>query len=428
MSRFSVSERWLKWRRPVLTVMMLGAVALIAAACGSGDASTFSSDGPVAELQNNLLLFVFVIAVVVFVLVEGLIIFIVFRYRRRDDSVPHQTHGNGRLELLWTVIPAIIIIIIAVPTVQGIWTLASPCDDEDAMQVEAIGHQWWFEFRYPNERLVTANELVVPTGQCVELSLTSQDVLHSFWVPRLFGKRDMVPNKVNKLSFEANVAREYVGICAELCGVAHAKMQFRVTALEPDEFAAWRDGWFVAPDAPASDSSAAAGRVLFNQHCATCHTVDSYRANGYEQEVAAQERRWAAFVADPTPLGSTNLPAGSPLVSAPNLTHFGLRETLGARAVELNRETLFDWIKNPSRDRDGNLVKSGTRMQNHAAIYVNQLSDEQKADFQNPRTEDFEVQVDAGLSDAEINQLVDYLFSLTPGEAATAANNEGDGA
>lgn len=409
-------------------ILAVAVMALIGVACGSGEASTLDPAGPVAETQFNLLLYVFWIAVAVFIIVEGLIIFVIFKYRRRNDAIPEQTHGNGRLELLWTIIPAIIIVAIAIPTVRGIWDLARPECPNGTMQVEAIGHQWWFEFRYPTERVITANELVVPTGKCVELHLQSQDVIHSFWVPRLFGKRDMVPNQTNLLTFTADEADEYLGICAELCGIAHAKMQFRVIALEQADYDDWVNDWFVAPVRPEAGSSVAAGQLLFNQHCATCHTVNSYQVGGYNAEVDAQERRWASFISDPTPRGGSNLPAGSPLVSAPNLTQFATRTTLGAGALDLNRDTLFDWIKNPSVARDGSEVKPGTRMQNHAAVYVGQLSDSEVTQYQNRRTENFAVDVDAGLSDSEINQLVDYLFSLTPGDAATAqTTSEGSG-
>lgn len=370
-----------------LNLLLLVAVAVVTISC-NGDASTFNTAGPVAELQANLLIFVTVIAAVVFVFVEGLIIFIVLRYRRKDDKMPAQTHGNKRLEILWTVIPAIIIVVITIPTIQAIWSLAT---QEHDMEVSVVAHQWWFEFRYPSSEIVTANELHIPTGTTVRLELHSQDVLHSFWVPRLFGKRDLVPNQTNFLSFSADEPGRYEGVCAEFCGIAHANMKFTIIAHTPEEFGRWETEWF-NPPADLSES-AAEGRLVFQQHCATCHSVDSYRAGGYTREINLQDARYAAWTDDP-------LPGGSPLVSAPNLTHFGMRTTLASGIEELNSDTLFRWIENPSS------LKIGTRMQAHAAVYLANFGegDDVDSDHEQP----------ADLASSEIEQLVDYLLELTP--------------
>lgn len=386
---------------------------LIVGCAENSPASTFDTAGPVSELQASLFYLVLFIAIGVFVVVEGLILFATFRYRRHNEGLPKQTHGNQRLEILWTIIPTIIIVIIAIPTVIGIWQLANPSDAGDELEVEAIGHQWWFEFRYPTEGVVTANELVVPTDRWVRLTLSSQDVIHSFWVPRLFGKRDMLPNHENTLWFRADEVGDYVGICAEFCGIAHAKMQFVVKAMAPDDYDAWRAGWFTPPSADLTESESA-GASLFLQYCATCHSDNSYRTNGYEIEIAAQQQRWDAFTGDEE--NGSNLPGGSSVVSAPNLTGFGTRTTLGAGSVPLTDETLFDWIRNPAVNRNGDEVKPGTRMQGHAIIYTADWTDSQRAYYQNPTNADLSVETDANLTDAEINQLVDYLMSRTPAE------------
>ena len=188
-------------QRPVsLVTLLIAAAALLFAACTpSNPQSTFGVSGPVSREQADLFKFVFWIAVVVFVLVEGLIVYFAIRFRRRSDSeMPAQIHGNTKLEITWTLIPALIIFAIAIPTVRGIWDLATP-PDGDNLSVEAVGHQWWFEFRYPNQEIVTANELHIPVGVPVVIDLHSQDVIHSFWVPKLAGKVDMVPLKNNQL-------------------------------------------------------------------------------------------------------------------------------------------------------------------------------------------------------------------------------------
>ncbi len=352
------------------------------AGCATGNPQdTFDTAGPVAEDQANLFKFIFWIAVVVFVIVEAGIIWITLKYRRRSDSeMPAQTHGNTKLELTWTFIPTVIIVAIAIPTVISIWDLAEPPADEPVMTVEAIGHQWWFEFRYPEEEIVTANELRVPVGKNVVVKLESQDVIHSFWVPKLFGKVDMVPTRENELWFRADEPGVFFGQCAEFCGVAHALMRFRVIAEPAEDYEEWVAG-MRRPPAPPS-GGAVAGQTLFAANCSSCHTIDSYREGSYQSEVALQEGRWNGWLADIE---------NSRVVSAPNLTHFGTRLTLGAGIRDLDRAQLIDWIDDP-----GN-IKPETRMQDHGALY-------QTANGR------------ANLSAAEIADIADYLLTLVPGD------------
>jgi cytochrome c oxidase subunit 2 len=353
-------------------------------ACATGNPQdTFTTGGPVAEDQAGLFQFIFWIAVVVFALVEGALIFITLRYRRRrGDQMPKQTHGNTKLEITWTIIPSLIILVIAIPTVQGIWRLAEPPEGEEVLNIEAIGHQWWFEFRYPGEEIITANELRVPVGMNVHVSLKSQDVIHSFWAPQLFGKVDMVPVNENPVWFRADEPGVYFGQCAEFCGLEHALMRFRVIAMPPEDYTAWVAGMQTPPDPLAAGSPQAAGQALFGANCSTCHTTNGYQPGSYQQEIAAQDSRWAAWVADPE---------NARIVSAPNLTHLGTRITLGAGIRELNRDSLIAWITNPGE------YKVGTRMQEHAQVY-------QTANGH------------ASLSAQDIENIADYLLSLVPGE------------
>ena len=166
-----------------LSIVMVLSILLMA--CNpAGPQSTFDAQGPVSEIQKNLFLFTFWIAVIVFIVVEGAILFVTFRYRRKNDELPVQTHGNLKLEITWTIIPAIIIVIIAIPTVIGIWQTQVMPDEEDSLVINAVGHQWWFEFNYPSEEVVTANELHLPEDTNVIVNIESQDVLHSFWIPK----------------------------------------------------------------------------------------------------------------------------------------------------------------------------------------------------------------------------------------------------
>ena len=160
--------------------------------------SVFAPAGPVARTQGALLSLTLYIAIGIFVVVGSILLYTVIRFRERPgDPIPKQIQGNTTLEVIWTVIPIVILTVIAVPTVRDSFNLASPPTD-DVLEVRVIGHQWWWEFEYPQLGLVTANELQIPVGKVVHLTLESNDVIHSFWVPRLAGKMDVVPNRVNR--------------------------------------------------------------------------------------------------------------------------------------------------------------------------------------------------------------------------------------
>jgi cytochrome c oxidase subunit 2 len=178
---------------------------------------------------------------IVFIFVEGLLLYTIWRYRRRSDNDrPEHVHGNTTLEILWTAIPALILAFIAVPTVRTIFKTQAKAA-ADALQVEVIGHQWWWEFRYPQYKVVTANELYLPVGRKVNFTLKSQDVIHSFWIPQLGGKRDVITNHPNYLWFTPDSVGEQAwnGMCVEFCGASHANMRFKTYTVSPANFDAW---------------------------------------------------------------------------------------------------------------------------------------------------------------------------------------------
>ena len=239
---------------------------------------------------TNLFYLVLGIAVVVFVVVEGLLIFAVLRYRRRDeDEEPEQIHGNTTLEVLWTVVPALIMALLFYLTLNTIQ--AQRNTPPEAMTIEVIGHQWFWEFRYEN-RVVLINELRVPVGQPVELLVTSKDVIHSFWVPQLAGKQDAIPGHINRTWFEARQAGLYAGQCAEFCGLEHYAMLFDVYAMPEEEFALWMEqkvaslgdviGTESVPDvATLPPGNPAEGQALFEgQGCSSCHSLDGSQRVG----------------------------------------------------------------------------------------------------------------------------------------------------
>lgn len=210
--------------------------------------TTFEPVSEFGRLVNALFANTFWWTMGIMLLVEVLILYFIFRYRERPGQPPpKQIHGHTGLEIGWTIIPAIIVIFITVPTVSGIFATQRPAAP-DALQVEVIGHQWWWEFRYPQLGIVTANELVLPTGREVELKMWSADVIHSYWVPRISGKRDVNPQprtvkgeraKVNYLIYNVEQPGYYLGQCAEFCGESHAIMRTAALALNPADFDAW---------------------------------------------------------------------------------------------------------------------------------------------------------------------------------------------
>jgi cytochrome c oxidase subunit 2 len=311
------------WPRPLPLLALVVLAALFAAGCAE-DAPQDALDpqGPFARKADNLWDLVFWIAVAVFVVAEGLLLFILFRFRRRSaDDRPKQTHGNTRLEMAWTLAPAVILAAIAVPTVVTIVDLAD--EPEDAYEIEVVGHQWWWEFRYPENGVVTANDLVIPNDRPVVLRITSVDVIHSFWVPRLAGKIDAVPGQTNDLLIQSDSADEFFGQCAEFCGESHANMRFRVISREQPDF----DAWLAAQAQPARAVSgdAAAGQELFLQAnlCAACHAINGTSA--------------AARV-------------------GPDLTHFMSRGTFAGAIFENNEENLNAWLDDPPAQKPGSLM------------------------------------------------------------------------
>ena len=355
-------------------------VVLISACTPSHPQSTFDTLGPVSRSQANLFYIILGVGIVVFILVEGAIIYAAIRYRRRpDQGDPSQIHGNTRLEILWTVIPALILIVAAVPTVDAIFFTAKappPRAGEEAVVVDAIGHQWWFEFRYsnpnnPQEQIVFANELHIPVGEPVTIRLDSVDVIHSFWVPKLAGKVDMVPNNDNSMWIQADEEGEFFGQCAEFCGVSHANMKFKVIAESRADF----DAWLARQAAAAPESAdplAVEGKELFRSAgCQGCHATDSIM----------------------------NLGDGGKMLRGrvgPNLAHVAgrgyvvglLRSHANGTVVvsdALVQQNLKTWLMDPDAVKPGNIMAA------RANVYTNP---------------------DRALSESQVDALVAYLMTL----------------
>ena len=295
------------WRTKRATVALPFLVMLGACSRVEQPLNSFDSQGPIAEQINDLFWPVFWIAVAIFVLVQGALLIAVFLFRDRGDGKrpePKQTPGNTRLELLWTVIPTLILAGIAVPTVSTLFDLAE-CP-EDAMEIEVIGHQWWFEFRYPDSGVVTANVMVIPEDTEICAKMTSDDVLHNFWIPKLAGKRYLVPGQETDQRLYAEDPGEYWGHCAEFCGLSHARMRARVVAMTQTDYDAWVSNQLLPAITPAAGSHAEEGMEVFLRGaCIGCHIIDG--------------------VNDPDPATLT--------VPAPDLTHFASRNVFAGASL-----------------------------------------------------------------------------------------------
>lgn len=282
-------ERTRRLRR----VAGLVGLAVLLTAC-SGEQTLLDPQGPFSADPDRLFDITLIIAGVVFVVVQGLIVYSIMRFRAQpdDDEIPEQIHGNTRLEILWTVIPALILAGLAVPTTAMIFQLDE--EPDDAMIVEVIGHRWWWEYRYPDLGITTANELVMPVGVPIRLEMRAEEsgsddrgVLHSYWLPALAGKQDVIPGRMVTLNMQADVAGRYLGMCTEYCGLSHANMRNRGVALEQADF----DAWAAAQQAPAAETQgdlALRGAELFGelgndrQSCVQCHAVRRTQAEAMD--------------------------------------------------------------------------------------------------------------------------------------------------
>ena len=310
------------------------------------------------DIQNKTLYWAFG----VFVLVEGALVYAVFKFRGKpSDAEPQQVHGNTTIEIMWTVIPALILAAIAVPTVKGIFqTAATPTGD--ALKIEVIGHQWWWEFRYPDLNITTANEVHVPVGQTVSLHMRTADVIHSFWPPRLAGKRDVFPNRETRLWFKAEAPGEYPGQCAEFCGIQHGRMAFRVRAQSADEFQGWVSHMQTlgpkpakAADTPRADSvrTASAGAAVQGPGKAGGDSSAAAAAAQDPAYVAGEKLFLAKGCVGCHSLNAVDAPKG---MIGPNLANIGARSYIGAGSFKNTDETLARWIQNPQAMKEGVLM------------------------------------------------------------------------
>ena len=443
------SRRPASWLLGLLALISFSGCKLSEVFALHGPQSTYLTGGPVAKSQWDLFMVTVYVTFGIFVVVGSVLAYATLKFRARskdDEQVEvQQGHGHPLVEVTLVAGSALLLVIIAVPTLRGIWYTHDVPEDEkgSAIDVTATGYQWWFKFEYPSEHialpgggegtLATANELVVPAGVPIRVQLRTMDVIHSFWLPKLAGKVDMIPNRGNFLWFKADKPGYFYGQCAEYCGDSHAIMRFRVVALPPSKYVAWLDnqkqnartatagaiaaegaqtqvkfasmtmpavgpGSTLAGDAafdadplaawlakqqpaPHEDPALIArGHNLFGEKtCSNCHTIRGHGLKNASGQLS--------------PYGG---------ITAPELTHVGARSTIAAGVLENTPERMSQWLHDPEYFKPGNKMVHG--IGGMAGYY---------------KLEDGKILVENGrpvrnivLNDDEINALVAYLQSL----------------
>lgn len=311
-------------RLPLGTGLVLG-LALFSTACSATDpGNALVPIGPAGAMEADLFNLIFWAAVIVFIIVEGLLLWTSVRFRRQPSTgLPVQTHGNTRLEIGWTILPTLILMAIAVPTLTTIAAATTPPTGPGTIKVRAIGHQWWWEFDYPDLKVVTADEMHVPANTKVDVIVESADVLHSFWVPRVGGKIQAVPNQPNETWIQADQTGVFYAQCYQLCGTSHANMRFRLVSQSKADFDAWVKNQQQPAAQPTTAEAKAGAQVFATGACVGCHTIQGTKANGK---------------------------------IGPNLTHIGSHLTLAGAIMENNPKDLATWLHDPPAVKPGSIM------------------------------------------------------------------------
>jgi cytochrome c oxidase subunit 2 len=322
-------------RRLAGLLALLAGILLAAGLCAASPPSDhpipniFQPQSTPADSIYHLSRFVLIITGLIFLVVFSLLVYVIAKFRSQGTDgakEPAQVYGSTQIELAWTIIPILIVVVLFAATARVIHAIQDAPKPATAVDVTAIGHQFWWEFRYPGLGIVTANELHIPVSDPAHptptfLKLLSADTDHSFWIPQLAGKTDLIPNRLNEMWMDPNSTGVYIGQCAQYCGTQHGKMLLRVSVDSPEDFQAWAQ----AQKQPAiRDEKEIAGRRVFeNTACVNCHAVGGIGATGR---------------------------------FGPDLTHLMSRQTIASGAAENTHENLRLWVQNPDAIKPGSLM------------------------------------------------------------------------
>jgi cytochrome c oxidase subunit 2 len=350
--------------RRIAGLALLGLVfSAVLSACDKSP-SMLQPAGPIAAQEAQLGYVIFIIAGVVFVVVITALLYCVIRFRARPEGdEPSQLHGNTPVEITWTIVPSLLLVVILVITISTLFNIATPPAGRNSITITAIGHQWWWEFDYNSDHFVTADQLNIPVNTVVKINLVSNNVIHSLWVPQLGGKTDVIPGHNNSMWLEAttydpnNATNNlYRGECTEFCGTQHAHMDFVVKVQTQSDYNAWVAQQQRLATNPAPGTSAALGKQVFlSSGCVGCHKIN----------------------------GVT--PATTATLIGPNLTHYGSRLLIAGGVLDNTPSNLAEWIY------DSQSVKPGVDMPS----------------FNGSQSPDY-----PSLTQDQLNNLVAYLESL----------------
>ncbi len=392
----------MKVRRIPKLAGLVGVGFVLASCGGKHPLSTWDPKGTYARKIDNLQEPIFAIAGVVMVLVTVAIVMVIVKFRERPDhqAMPKQLHGNSKLEVAWTIAPAVLLAVIAFPTIKTIFDIARK-PAADSLEVRVIGQQWWWEFDYSSgdaAGIVTSGEMVIPAGVPVRLAITSRDVIHSFWIPALNGKKDAVPGRTHPLTIQADKPGEFWGQCTEFCGLSHANMRMKVVALNQVDYAAWLANQRKTA-APQTDVNTAAGRgeALFAANCSRCHSVNGLQGSDGKAIISQPDQQEVSG-------------------AAPNLTHLMSRTTFAGAIFELQSESCQAARENTPSETYGQAYLAGTT---EACLNRPQLEAWiRNAPAQKPmysklnKDKLYRGMPNLNLSEAQIDDLVAYLVTL----------------
>ena len=345
----------MKSRRLALrAIAATGAAAFLGSCATNAPQDTWQPKGPNAKMIDDLQQPVFAVAGIIGVIVAAAVGFAIWRYKDRGQPIPEQTHGKPALEITLTVIPALILAVVGVFTFRVIFDLART--DDTQLVINVTGQQWWWEYDYPvqnewgiTQPIISSGQLVMPVGTKVLLRETSRDVIHSYWIPALNGKRDAVPGRVHTLRLEADAPGIYAGQCTEFCGLSHANMRMEAVALSNEDFAKWVAGQQAAYQSPAEGTLAKEGESVFLNQCVRCHQVEGLkRADGTLAIAAPDENVWSGAAPNLTKLMSRNTFAGAMFndVWRADSAEFGAKYLAGVDETCLNVNDLRAWLRN----------------------------------------------------------------------------------